>query len=108
MRKIYHLMVGVIATLCLSSCAAPALIAHDGVSGVIYAGQTQPLVATGAPIGTKVGESKATNVLGFSFGDGSVQAAARKAGIKEISTIDVKTTNVFGLVVVRKYIVCGE
>lgn len=71
---------------------------------------TLPVNATGNPVGSKVGTSKATGYLGVLFfnADASIQTAAKNGGITKISTVDIKKTNVLGLVVTYETIVTGE
>jgi len=71
---------------------------------------TMPVNATSNPVGTKVGTSKATGYLGvFFFGqDASIQTAAKNAGITKISTVDMKQTNVLGIIWTYETIVTGE
>jgi len=54
-----------------------------------------PLCATSNKLGSKVGESSATYIMGvlpMGDTDAGIQAAAKKAGISHISTVDVKKT----------------
>lgn len=71
---------------------------------------TLPHTATNNSIGTKVGMSSATGYFGFLFfdQDASILTAAKKAGITKISTIDIKHTSYFNLVVTYETIVTGE
>jgi hypothetical protein len=70
---------------------------------------TAPLTATSNAVGSKVGTSKATIVLGFYFNqDASIQAAAKSGGITKISTVDVKYGNILGLIMSVETIVTGE
>ena len=71
---------------------------------------TLPVNATGNPVGSKVGTSKATGYLGVLFfnADASIQTAAKNAGITKISTVDIKQTNVLNLIVTYETIVTGE
>ena len=90
-------------TLGLSSCSAL------GSVGAIYTGITSPLTATSNKIGPKVGESHSISVLGLvAIGDGGIQEAANKAGIKKISTIDTKTESVLGIYTKTITVVTGE
>lgn len=68
-----------------------------------------PLTATSNPVGAKVGEAEAKFVFGapLSGADYSIQTAAKNGGISKISTVDVKTKNLF-VMVVRTTIVTGE
>ena len=81
------------AALMLSSCAL-----------------TLPVTATSNEVGSKVGMSKATgflNVLWFDQ-DASVQKAAKQAGITKISTVDLKQTNLLGIIQTFECIVTGD
>lgn len=81
------------AALMLSSCAL-----------------TLPVTATSNEVGSKVGMSKATgflNVLWFDQ-DASVQKAAKQAGITKISTVDLKQTDLLGIIQTFECIVTGE
>ena len=81
------------AALMLSSCAL-----------------TLPVTATSNEVGSKVGMSKATgflNVLWFDQ-DASVQKAAKQAGITKISTVDLKQTNMLGIIQTYECIVTGN
>ncbi|GAB5523614.1 MAG: hypothetical protein Roseis2KO_14860 [Roseivirga sp.] len=71
---------------------------------------TLPVNATSNPVGTKVGTSKATGYLGVLFfnQDASIRTAAKNGGITKISTVDIKTSSVLGLLVTYETIVTGE
>ncbi len=89
--KIFGMMIALVAVL--SSCSL-----------------TMPVCATSNPVGSKVGTAKATGYLGVLFfdQDASIQKAAKKAGIKKISTVDVKSTSLLGIIVGYETIVTGE
>jgi hypothetical protein len=40
--------------------------------------------------------------------DASIQTAAKNAGISKISTVDLKTTNMLGIIVTYTTVVTGE
>ncbi|MEA3448894.1 MAG: TRL-like family protein [Bacteroidota bacterium] len=88
------------------------LIALTLVMGALFAAcsLTLPVNATSNPVGTKVGTAKATGYLGVLFfgQDASIQKAAQNGGIKKISTVDLKTTTVLGIIVTYETIVTGE
>jgi hypothetical protein len=73
---------------------------------------TLPHSATGNEIGNKVGRAKITVYLGailFPFEqDAGIRAAAKNGGITRISTVDVKTTNLFNIIVTYETIVTGS
>ena len=70
---------------------------------------TLPVNATSNPVGDKVGTAKATGYLGLFFDqDASIQAAAKNGGITQISTVDIKHSNVLNLIVSYETIVTGK
>ena len=71
---------------------------------------TLPVVATANPVGQKVGTAKATGFLYSLFfnQDASIKTAAKNGGITKISTVDIKQTNVLGIIVGFETIVTGE
>ncbi|MFT4757700.1 MAG: hypothetical protein ACI91R_002357 [Vicingaceae bacterium] len=87
MRNLYMLAAGA-ALVALQSCST-----------------TRPYAATNNPIGSKVGTSETTLILGTSAGTNleaglvstnkefGVIQAARKGKINKVATVDVKTTN---------------
>ena len=69
----------------------------------------KPYWVTNNPIGKKVGSATATYVFGLCFGgDAGAATAARNGGITKIATLDVKRTNVLGIVTTFETIVTGE
>jgi hypothetical protein len=86
-------MVGIfIVTLLLASCS------------IIL-----PVNASGAPLGKKVGEAKATIILGLYFGqDAGIQTAAKNGNITKVATVDVKKFNLLGFYQTVTTIVTGE
>jgi len=71
---------------------------------------TMPISATSNTVGTKKGESEGTcffGVMCFNV-DASIQKAAKNGGITKISTVDLKTSNMLGIMVTYTCIVTGE
>lgn len=69
-----------------------------------------PVAATSNPVGSKVGTQKATvflHVLSFDQ-DASIKSAAKNGGITKISTVDMKQTDVLGIIQTYETIVTGE
>ena len=101
-----HLLVlatAVVMGLSLVSCTAL------GVVGAVYTGTTIPHSVTGNKLGTKVGSVKCTSILGIAaYGDAGVNTAAKMAGIKKVSHVDVKTFSVLGVFTSQTYYVYGE
>lgn len=71
---------------------------------------TLPVNATSNKVGSKVGTASATGYFGVIFldADASIQTAAKNGGITKISTVDVKQTNILGIIVTYETIVTGE
>ena len=90
MKKIFLIFA---VALLLSSCAI-----------------TLPVNATSNEVGSKVGMFTATgylNVLWFDQ-DASIQKAAKQGGITKISTVDLKQTNMLGIIQTYECIVTGN
>ena len=71
---------------------------------------TMPVAATSNPIGSKVGTATGTcylNVICLGA-DASIQSAAKAGGITKISTVDMKTSDVLGIIQTYQTIVTGE
>jgi len=71
---------------------------------------TLPVSATSNPVGSKVGTATGTGYLGVLFfnADASIRTAAKNGGITKISTVDIKQTNMLGIIVTYETIVTGE
>jgi hypothetical protein len=79
---------------------APAAITID---------QKGPVAGGDMTAGTsKVGRSQAEGVLLFSWGDASIQTAAKQAGIQRIHHVDNETLNILGIYARYETIVYGE
>jgi len=79
----------------LSSCGA---FVAAPVTGFIYTDVQAPLMATSNTVATKVGTAEATSILGIvGTGDASINTAAQKAGITEISHIDYEANSILGV-----------
>lgn len=93
LKKVQSFIVVIIVLITMSSCSL-----------------TLPVNATSNPVGSKVGTATATGFLGVLFfnADASIRTAAKKGGITRISTVDIKNTNILGLIVTYETIVTGE
>lgn len=71
---------------------------------------TLPVNATSNEVGSKVGMSKATGYLNVIWidQDASIQKAAKQGGITKISTVDLKQTNMLGIIQTYECIVTGN
>jgi hypothetical protein len=80
-------------------------------TGVLYTEVTAPIsVASDGNLDyTKVGESKATTILGLvATGDASLEAAMRDGGITEVKHVEYDVKNILGLFGECKTIVYGN
>ncbi len=95
MKKTKSLMIAgcIAATALFSSCSI-----------------TMPVNATSNPVGSKVGRAKGMVFLhALAFGaDASIKTAAKNGGITKISTVDIKYSDVLGIVQSYETIVTGE
>lgn len=95
------------------ACAALALAMTGcgtvGMVGVVYTGYTEPVLATGNPVGYKCGTASSVSILGIAaIGDGGINKAAKNASITQISHVDKKTVSILGIFTTCKYFVYGE
>lgn len=103
MKKFMAIALG---AMLLSSCAA---VSTGAGMGVLYTGVSEGAAVTANPLGTKVGTAKASNVLGLvATGDASINAAAKSAGIKKVSHVDVKKMSVLGIFASYTTVVYGN
>ena len=90
----------------VSSCAS---IGSPVGAGFIITDVNSGLSVTSNNVGSKVGTSSATNILGIlATGDASINAAANSAGIKKISHVDQHHKSILGLFSTYETIVYGE
>ena len=80
------------------------------VAGLSSCSITLPVAVSSNPIGAKTGSAKADVFLRvFSFGgDASIQTAAKSGGITRVATVDMKVTDLLGLIQTYTTIVTGE
>ena len=105
MKKLSLALVALSALL-FTSCAT---IATPAGVGALYTDMQSGETATSNTVGNKVGTAEATNLLGLLvMGDASINAAAKKAGIKKISHVDSQKTSLLGLFSKYTIFVYGE
>ena len=89
----------------ITVCVLATLLVLAGCTTVV------PITATSNPVGSKVGEAKASFLFGFiplkSKNDMSIQTAAKNGGLTSISTVDEKISDYFFVVKVST-VVTGE
>lgn len=89
----------------LTSCA----MVSSPVTGGVYLSTKGPGAVTSNALGSKVGTSEATSILGIiGTGDASIEAAAKAGGIKKISHVDYEASNILGIYAKHTTIVYGE
>lgn len=84
--------------LVLSACGMVAPVVPP--QGMFYTGYSAPLDLdqSKTPVTQKAGKSSVTSILGlFSWGDASIDAAAREGGIQTIESADYSYTSVLGI-----------
>ena len=105
MKKLSLALVA-LSALRFTSCAT---IATPAGVGALYTDMQSGETATSNTVGNKVGTAEATNLLGLLvMGDASINAAAKKAGIKKISHVDSQKTSLLGLCSKYTIFVYGE
>jgi len=101
MKKII-LPAAVAVCIAMSSCASLGV-------GSLYTSATMPMTATSNPVGSKVGNSEATNILGLVMtGDAGINAAAEDGKITKISHVDYEMYSILGLFAKYTTYVYGE
>lgn len=94
-----HLIAAPLIALTLSGCAGFAFTGQRTAFGPVYTSAVTPnFDVPGNEVGKKRGEACATSILGwFTTGNASVRMAADDGGIKHISSVDSKFTNILGI-----------
>jgi len=94
---------GVIFSLVLATSISATPI------GLLYTSAKEPLVVNADVLGSKKAVGVLTHLIGFGFGDASIEKIAKEAGIKKITHIDKETTYVLlGLYATETYYVYGD
>ena len=93
MKKLKMFMAVLVTAILITSCSV-----------------TLPVTATSNAVGSKVGTAKATGYFHVLFfdADASIKTAAKNGGITKISTVDVKRSDILGIVTSFETIVTGE
>lgn len=95
-----------LAAITFSGCA---MTVGSPATGFIYTDAKGPGHMTENTIGSKVGTTTCSSILGIvASGDCSIQTAAKNGGIKKVATVDFKVNNVLGLFASTEVIVTGE
>ena len=107
MKKFFFIAGLALAGLSLTSCSS---VYSPAGAGLLYTDVVSPAhIVDNARLGTKVGRSSATSVLGLvATGDAGVNEAAKQGGITKISHVDVQQKSILGLFGTYEVIVYGE
>lgn len=98
-----------VAGLALAGCGVTPIKGKPYGGGSIFAEVQYNERTDDGTVGTKRGESCATNILGIiSTGDASAASAAKKAGIAKIGTVDGMHSNILGVYSKYCVVVSGE
>lgn len=99
-----------VAFACLFALSGCTVYGQSPVSGWITVDQKGPVsvgdLSVGA--GNKVGRGRSEGVLIVSWGDCSIETAARNAGITQISHVDSQVLNVLGIYARYDVVVYGK
>ena len=107
MKKVYFTLL--VLLFALTSCSYVAPVVPP--SGLLFSNIKAPLDVdvNQTKVYDKQGEASSSNVLGlFSFGDCSINTAARNGNIKTIEHADYEHFNILGLYQNFKVVVYGE
>jgi len=108
MKCLRRLSLALVAATLLSTTGCLAMAAAP-VNGYFYTDVRGPLAAESAGEATKVGMASCQTVMGFvAWGDASIDAAAKKAGITKIHHVDFDSYSMFGAYACFTTIVYGE
>lgn len=102
-RVLAILFVGVFAAGSFSGCTGVSPI-----NGSIYTDVKGPVSMGTATGSSKVGEAKATSIVGVALGDASIETAMKNGGITKVHHIDTKVRNILGVYAEITTIVYGE
>jgi predicted small lipoprotein YifL len=81
----------------------------SGMYGALYSDVTTPVEATANGVGSKVGTSEVTSILGLvATGDAGINEAAKNGGISKISHVDMHVMSILGLYAKYTVYVYGE
>ncbi|WP_457747693.1 TRL-like family protein [Sulfurimonas sp.] len=97
-------IVGVAAAALLSGCAVRP------TAGALFTNVKQPVTATSASEGSKVGISDScTSILGLiATGDCGVESAKKNGGITSVTSVDYKSNNILGIIHTGHTVVTGN
>jgi hypothetical protein len=78
------------------------------MNGSIYTDLKGPVAMGTATGSSKVGEAKATSIVGVALGDASIETAMKNGGITKVHHVDTKVKNILGVYAEYTTVVFGE
>ncbi len=109
MRKVFFVLALASLGTFGTGCAGVAFMGASPANGFIYAGSTLNKQTVENAVGAKTGEACAESVFGWvTWGDASVQAAAKNGGITKVGAVDSKINNYLGIYAKYCAVVTGE
>ena len=102
-RALAALTLGVFVAASFSGCAVATPL-----NGSIYTDLKGPVTMGSATGMAKVGEAKATSIVGVALGDASIETAMKNGGITKVHHVDTKVRNILGVYAEFTTVVYGE
>jgi hypothetical protein len=102
-RALATLFVGLFAAASISGCTG-----LTPMNGSIYTDLKGPVSMGNATGSSKVGEAKATAIVGVALGDASIETAMKNGGITKVHHVDTKVRNILGVYAEYTTVVYGE
>ena len=103
--RVFLCVVALAGIVALSGCVMPV----GPVLGGITVDQKGPVSVGDCGLkGLKVGKSKAAGIILVSWGDASISAAMKDAGITRVHHVDCEVLNVLGIYARNETIVYGD
>ena len=108
MSKIFLCVTSVLLIFSMLALAGCAMV-QSPVNGYLVTEIRGPITATSSSTYSKKGTASCTSVFGlFAYGNASIEAAAKQAGITKIHHIDYGSSSFFGIYATFKVYVYGE
>ncbi len=102
-RIVGPLLLAVVAVGLLAGCAGVT-----PMNGSLYTDLRGPVAVGDASGMSKIGEAKATAIIGIATGDASIEAAMKNGGITKIHHVDSQVKNILGIYAEYTTVVYGE
>ncbi|HXX92014.1 MAG TPA: TRL-like family protein [Planctomycetota bacterium] len=103
MRLLATLSLALVVAVSFSGCTS-----ITPMNGSLYTDVQGPVAVGSATGSSKVGEAKATSIVGVALGDCSISTAMKNGGITKVHHVDTKVRNILGVYAEYTTIVYGE